>query len=141
MAESRTVANRFTIPRSGLGVVVAAGDVLGITALVSYGLLRHNTPGLFQSPTYAASRILPFVVAWLLVATVAGLFGDDILRDTRATVARTVVAWTGAAALGAGIRAVATTGGASPVFVGVMIGVGLVVMLPWRVGAAVVAGR
>lgn len=131
----------ISLPSSNGGIGVLAGDLLGIAVLVSIGLMRHNTPGLFQSPNYAASRILPFVMAWLIVSPVFGLFADTVVREYKQLLVRVVVAWTGAAVLGALFRDVLTTGGASPVFVAVMIGFGLLVMVPWRLAVAALFRR
>jgi hypothetical protein len=132
----------FSLPRSNAAVGVLAGDVAAIGALVSIGLMRHRTPGLLQSPSYAGSRILPFVIAWVVVSVGVGLFADSVLRDHRRTLVRVVPGWTGAAILGALIRDTFTSGGADPVFVAVMVGFGLLVLVPWRLGiAAVIRGQ
>lgn len=143
MSRYRTVVDsvRFSLPRSNAALGVLVGDLLGITALVSLGLMRHNTPGLFQSPTYAASRIVPFLLGWVLVAPAFGLFGTDIIRDYRHTLVRTCLAWTGGAVLGSILRDVATSGGAAPVFVAVMVGFGLLVLAPWRVATVALLGN
>jgi hypothetical protein len=131
----------FSLPQSNAAIGVLAGDIVGIATLVSIGLMRHNTPGLLQSPSYAGSRILPFVIAWVLVAVGLGLFAPSVLRDYRQTLVRVVPGWTAAAILGALIRDAFTSGGADPVFVAVMVGFGLLVLVPWRLGVVAVIRR
>lgn len=131
----------FSLPQSNTAIGVLAGDIVGIATLVSIGLMRHRTPGLLQSPSYAGSRILPFVVAWLLLSVGVGLFADSVLRDYRRTLVRVAPAWTATAVLGALIRDAFTSGGADPVFVAVMVGFGLLVLVPWRVGIVAVIRR
>jgi hypothetical protein len=136
-----TDAVPFSLPRSSAALGVLAGDLMAITILVSIGLMRHNTPGLLQSPSYAASRILPFVIAWLIAAVALGLFTESVLRDYPRTLLGVCLGWTGAAVLGSVLRDTFTTGGAHPVFVAVMIGFGLLVVVPWRVGTAALIRR
>jgi hypothetical protein len=131
----------FSTPQSNAAIGVLAGDIVGIATLVSIGLMRHNTPGLMQSPSYAGSRILPFVIAWVFVSVGVGLFADSVLREYHQTLVRVVPGWTAAAILGALIRDVFTSGGADPVFVGVMVGFGLLVLVPWRLGVVAVLRR
>jgi len=111
------------------------GDLLVIAALVTYGLLSHNIPDPWQYPGYLLSRILPFMIAWVVVSPFFRLFDLERLASYRRTMLALVPAWIAAAVLGATIRAVATSGGATPVFVAVMTGFGLLALTPWRLSA------
>ena len=131
----------FGPPTSGAGFAVLLGDLVVITGLVTVGLISHNIPDPWQYPGYLLSRILPFLLAWLAVSPFFRLFDRDRLGSYRLTLLAVVPAWIGAAVLGAAIRAVATSGGAAPVFVGVMSGFGLLALTPWRLSAVTLYRR
>jgi len=122
----------FRPPRTRRGVAVLLGDLAVITGLVTVGLLSHNIPEPWGSPGYFFSRVAPFLLGWLLVSPFFGLFETDRLDSYRETVQVLIPAWICAALLGVAIRAVATTGGAAPVFIAVMSGFGLLALSPWR---------
>lgn len=130
----------FGLPRSRGAVAVLVGDLIVVLALITIGLLSHNVEQPWQFPAYVFSRFAPFGVAWLLVSPLAGLYRESRLCSYRQTILVLIPAWIGAAVLGALLRAVATSGGAGPVFVAVIAGFGLLVLLPWRL-ASVAAYR
>jgi hypothetical protein len=138
---SLTASIQFEPPRSTAGIAVLLGDLAVIAGLVMVGLLSHNIPDPWQYPGYLLSRITPFMLGWLIVAPFFGLFGDDRLGSYRNTVAFLLPAWICAAVVGATVRAVATSGGAGPVFVAVMSGFGLLTLLPWRLTAVALHRR
>jgi len=129
---SLTPSLQFEPPRSTAGIAVLLGDLAVIAGLVTVGLLSHNIPDPWQYPGYLLSRITPFMLGWLLVAPFFGLFGADRLGSYRSVATFLLPAWICAAVVGATVRALATSGGAGPVFVAVMSGFGLLVLLPWR---------
>lgn len=122
----------FRPPRSSPGIAVLVGDIAVVAGLVTVGLLSHNVPDPWQYPGYLVSRIAPFLLGWLIVSPFFGLFERDRIGSYRDTMLVLIPAWICAAVLGAAIRAVATTGGAGPVFVSVMVGFGLLALSPWR---------
>jgi hypothetical protein len=142
MTRYRTLVRslQFSPPRSRAGVAVLAGDLAVVLALITIGLLSHNVPEPWQFPAYVFSRFAPFAIAWLLVSPLVGLFREARLGSYRGTVTVLIPAWICAAVLGAVFRAVGTSGGASPVFVAVIAGFGLLMLLPWRL-ASVAAYR
>lgn len=117
---------------------VAAGDLLAILAVLTVGLLRHGTNPL-TAPRYAALVVAPFVFGWALSAVLLGAYASETLASPRATVGLAVLSWVGAVAVGAAIRATPTApGGASPVFVAVMLGFGGLAVGAWRTVVALV---
>lgn len=125
-AESWIVIDWATVP-------LIVFDFLLIVALVAWGLTTHHVDPL-DRPLYTLQTAAPFLVGWLIMAPVAGALS----RQARSRVTFTGIAagasWLGAAIIGSAIRATPLLpGGADPVFVLVMVGTGLVIMVPWRV--------
>lgn len=137
MTRYRNTATSLSLglPRSRAAVAVLAGDLVVVLALITIGLLSHNIEQPWQFPAYVLSRVAPFAVAWLLVSPLAGLYRESRLTSYRQTILVLIPAWTCAAVLGAVLRAVATSGGAGPVFVAVIVGFGLLLLLPWRLAS------
>lgn len=115
-------------------VVLAAGDILLVLVFVVLGELRHGV-----DPVGKAGRVvsttLPFVMGWLIAASIAGLYTGR--RGPIQTALRTAIAWTAAAGVGVGLRATPhAPGGFDTAFLLVAIGVGVVLLIPWRIVAA-----
>lgn len=133
MADTRTLAPRPE--RSATTVGLLLGDVALITLFVVLGEFRHHDPGMV--PAQTPGTLVPFLVGWAVAALLAGVYARHVRTDVRAAVGRTALAWTGAVAVGQGLRATAAfPGDASPAFVAVSLAVGLVLLLPWRAVAA-----
>lgn len=131
---------RYHPPQSRTGAAALFGDLCVISVLITIGLLSHNIPQPWQYPAYTASRIAPFVIGWLLVAPFFGLFDESSVRSYRA-ILRLIPAWICAALVGVTLRAVATSGGAGPVFFAVMAGFGLLFLCSWRIVVVTVSRR
>ena len=116
------------------------GDFLVITALVAWGLTTHYVDPITR-PLYLGRTVAPFLVGWLVMAPLAGAFSADALSSLTRMVIAASAGWVGAALVGVALRATPLhPGGADPVFVLVMVGFGLLVVIPWRVAVVVVAG-
>ncbi|MFC4541983.1 DUF3054 domain-containing protein [Halosolutus amylolyticus] len=134
---SRTTTRDGRVDRETL--LLGAVDVCVVVAFVTVGLLSHGTNPIAE-PIAALETIAPFVLGWLAIAPLAGVYGT---RSTSiARVARvTAVAWIAAANVGLILRA-------SPLFDGsavwpftlVMTGFGLLALVGWRVAYAAVDG-
>ena len=122
-------------------VVLAIGDVGCLVLVVAIGLLEHGLNPLSR-PGYLLFTSVPFVLAWLLIAPLLGVYARPWWDRTLLGLVVVVVAWVAAAWIGAHIRATDVfPGGAHPVFVLVMVGAGLVALLPWRLSAILVNRR
>lgn len=127
IAGGRIVANRHT---AGL----LLGDLIVIGILVGLGEIRHGGALLDWAVTYGE-----FAVAWIAVATLFGTYGETAIRSMRWSAGRTLLSWTIAATLGVAIRALVEPFATfSFVFLLVMLGTGLIFLLPWR---AIIAPR
>jgi len=131
----RTLAVGPSLPASLPAIAVLLGDLLVVLSFVSVGIFRHGGAP-WADPTYTLETFAPLLVAWLVLAPLAGVYHRETLTDYRRTVALVVGTWIVVALVGAAIRATPQfTGGASPTFVLVNILFGTLLLLPWRVAA------
>lgn len=127
MAAGRVLANRRT-------AWLVVGDLVVIGIFVAVGVLRHNGGVSDWAITFGE-----FSLAWLVVATSFGTYSPAGSGSRSQSVGRTVGSWLIAAPVGVALRAwVEPLATFSPVFLLVMVGTGLVFLVPWR---AVVAPR
>ena len=126
------MAGRVVIHRRTAWLLI--GDLVVIALFVGLGELRHGGAVLDWAVTTGE-----FALAWLAVGIPLGAYGTTALQSVRRSAGRTLVIWAVAAPVGVAIRALleplATF---SLVFLAVMLGTGLVFLLPWR---ALVAPR
>lgn len=125
------------VPRPDLSIgtlALAVGDVVLITVFVGLGEIRHFP--LEQALSRTPGTLVPFLGGWLVGALLLGVYTSDRMGDPRTAVWRTGLAWTVAVAIALGLRATpAIPGSAPPAFVAVSLGVGLALLVPWRVVA------
>lgn len=120
--------------------LVALGDLACIGLFVVAGEISHNVDPV-ANPVYVAETALPFVIGWAVVAVLGGLYAADARRSWRRAVGLTVPAWAVAALVAQGIRATPYLhGGAALPFYLVSVGVGLALLVPWRVATSRLVG-
>jgi hypothetical protein len=129
----RTATATRRVVRSTTTLGLALADLFLILLFVVLGELQHyGLAGLARVPVTAA----PFVLGWALAAVALGLYGTAWLASPRAAALRTAGAWVVAVAVGQGLRATPyLPGDAAPAFVVVSLGIGMVLLVPWRVAA------
>lgn len=115
---------------------VAVVDLAIVVGLIVVGQLSHDTNPL-ADPLASIESIVPFVVGWVVVAGLAGLYGRSA-RSTPTDAARAIgVCWLAAANVGFLLRGSPAFAGEVPWdFTVVLTGIGLVVFVTWRVGYA-----
>lgn len=129
-----TIGRGWIDPRPRTAIL-AVGDVTVLLVVVAAGLLEHGLNPLSR-PVYVLVTAIPFLLGWLVVAPFLGAYARTWWRRPIAGVVALVPIWVVAAWVGAQIRATALfPGGAQTVFVLVMIGSGLVALVPWRLVA------
>ena len=132
-----TAAPRGRIDRSPTTLALALGDLLLIAVFVVAGEFSHGV-SLFEQPWIVLDTAIPFYVGWVLVAPLAGVYGTRARASPRRAALLTAGAWTGAALVGQLLRATDLFHGDWAVaFVLVSIGVGLALLVPWRVAVSV----
>lgn len=137
LRQVRTIDVRPHVPRSPAAGLVLVGDLLGLLAFVVWGLYSHGLPA-WEMPGHTLTTLAPFLIAWLALAPVFGLYRRDTLRSYRRTLGLLVGGWVIIAFVGGLIRATRFfDGGTGLTFFLVNIVFGLLILLPWRL--AVVA--
>ncbi|WP_336344460.1 DUF3054 domain-containing protein [Halalkalicoccus ordinarius] len=125
--------------RSATTALLLLGDLAIIVLQLSAGLRTHGIDPL-ASPAYTAETIAPFLIGWLLVAPLLGVYTDQVRESVAETALSVGIAWIAAALVGLGLRATPwLQGGAPAAFVAVTIGVGLATLLPWRLVATAIS--
>lgn len=148
----------------GVGVVpsrlhagLLLGDVAVIVLLLGAGMVRHRTltqvsevvigpvgalgPLVLSLPLRALLVIGPFVVSWLVVATLTGAYTVAVRRSTVDAAVNAVGTWLVAALVGAGLRSLPMLPGRAPVtFLAVVVGFGAVGLAVWRGAVTYVVG-
>jgi hypothetical protein len=123
---------RPTLPVSRPAVTTLAGDVLALLAFVVTGLHSHGMRA-WEMPVHTLETLAPFLIAWAVVAPLAGVYHRETLTRYRLTVPLVTLAWVVAAVLGTQLRATAYFPGDAPlVFVLVSIAVGTLCLLAVR---------
>jgi Protein of unknown function (DUF3054) len=109
-----------------------AGDLLAIFIFVFVGRETHDLAGQPNALLALALTVGEFWLPWLLVGWLGGAFGPPGDR-LRGFLARTGVAWLGAAPLGVLLRALVLGRDViPPAFLAVTLGVGGAFVLAWR---------
>ena len=121
-------------------LVLAIGDLVAIVALILVGQLSHDIDPVTE-PLASIESMVPFLVGWLVISVLAGVYAHEIATSVARTARSTTVAWIAAANVGLIIRSTPLfDGGAVWPFNLVLTGTGLVVLLGWRIGYATVVG-
>lgn len=122
------------VDRSATSLAVAVGDAALIGLFVLAGELSHYTIDfLLANPGRIVGTALPFYTGWVIAALALGAYS----RAARETPARAALigggTWIIAALIGQALRSTAVFPGDFAVtFMFVSIGVGLVLLVPWR---------
>jgi len=110
---------------------LVAGDAAALGAFVWAGAVNHG-----YAPAAAPLRYLgalaPFLLAWVAVAALAGLYTSDATTTVRRAVGWAVPAWLVALPVAHGLRVVVFRGGTSPGFLAVSGLVGGTLLVGWR---------
>lgn len=128
----RALAVGPSLPGSPPAVATLLGDLLVVFVFVAMGITNHGGAPL-ADPVYTLGRLAPFLLAWLVVAPLAGVYHRETLTDYRRTAVLVVLAWVVAAFGGSALRGSALFPGGAPVaFVLVTLSFGTALILSWR---------
>ena len=120
-----------SVPLSSVGGLAVA-DVATILFLVVLGELRHGVDVL-GNPGRVLATAGPFLVGWLVVATLVGAYDDRAFEGGPRTVQLAVGTWLGGAGIGLTLRGTRYFAGDSPLsFALVMAGLGAVALATVR---------
>jgi len=128
------------IDRSPRTAAIAAGDALAIGAFVSAGEVQHGVPPT-SYPGRFAGTLAPFLLGWVAVALIAGLYATGATATLRGALFRTVPAWLVGVLVAHALRVTPLFhGGTTPAFVLVSAVVGGGLVVGWRSLVAVLDG-
>lgn len=120
------------LPTSRFMAAVLVGDLVVLFAFVATGQYAHEYY-FWEFPMHTVMVLLPFLIAWLVVAPLAGLFSRNRIHRYELTVVLVVIAWVAASLLGGLIRSTAYfPGGMPPSFLAATIAFGILFLVPWR---------
>ncbi len=125
----------FRSGRGRSGVLPAlVGDLLVFLVFSAVGRSEHDLEVTLEDTLLTA---LPFIVMWLIIGTLHGVYASEALRYPGAAAKRTLVAWLFAAPWALLLRSVILR---SPIvvvqFALITIGLNLVLLTVWRVAYA-----
>jgi len=121
-------------------VLVGLVDLGALAALVVVGQLSHGIDPI-TAPLAALETTVPFLLGWLLIAPLSGVYAREALSIPRTALCRTTVGWLAAANVGFVLRSSpAFDGGLAWAFTLVMSATGLAVLAGWRLAYATIRG-
>jgi zinc transporter ZupT len=130
---------RGRVDPAPLTAAAAAGDLVCIGLFVGVGSTVGHSIG---HPVRIAITFSTFALGWGVVSLLAGVHAAETHRSLRATAGRTVLAWVVGAALVQGLRWTdPVPGNPALAFYLVSVGVGLALLVPWRLGVTALARR
>jgi hypothetical protein len=122
-------------------VGLALGDVAAIMAFIVAGEYQHNADPL-GNPELVVTAAAPFLLSWAVVAFFGGLYTRDAVASPRRAVSWAVPAWLVATLLSHALRSTSLFRGDTAVaFVLVTMAVGGVLVVGWRLAAAIALER
>lgn len=107
-----TVRDRFPTTRTAVGILI--GDLVALFAFLAVGQYSHGY-FFWEFPVRTVVVLAPFVVGWLLVAPLSGLFTRRTMASYRYTLLTVVPAWIVVSLLGGAVRKTALVPGNAPV--------------------------
>ncbi len=129
---------RTRVDRAPIVPALLVGDVGAILLFVGIGINSHGGDPLGE-PAHLVLTAAPFLLSWLLVALLGGLYTTDAVLGLRRALSWTVPAWVVAALLGQGLRATPWFPGDTAVtFAIVSIVAGGALLTGWRLGMTLV---
>ncbi|ELY94392.1 hypothetical protein C483_02995 [Natrialba hulunbeirensis JCM 10989] len=120
-------------------LLVGTVDIALLTALILYGQYSH---GLVDGVPALLESLAPFVLGWIAMAALSGLYTRNSTASVIGTARLTALTWIAAANIGLSLRVSPYLDGAAAWPFGLVItGFGLVALVGWRIGYATIARR
>jgi hypothetical protein len=105
------------------------GDIFVLALITITGFATH---GEIERVHRMLTTFIPFIIAWLIIAPIFGLFHDEITREAN-QLWRVLWAMIAVAPLAAWLRGLWLNTPILPIFVLVILGVSAPIMLLWRI--------
>lgn len=120
---------------------LAIGDLVAVTAFVIIGQINHGGQPL-ANPEIIPGTLAPFLIGWILVGFLGGLFTLDSVSTVRRALSWTVPAWVFAALIAHALRATALfEGDTALTFLAVTLTAGGLLVVGYRCVAAYAANN
>jgi hypothetical protein len=138
---STTTSLRSRVEVSPLAAGLVIGDAAALSVFFTLGAESHGFRP-FANPAVVAEGVAPFLLTWMLAATVTGLYASSALTSPARALSVAVPAWILAALAGHGLRATQLFRGSTAwTFILVSLVVGGVLVVGWRALAGLVYSR
>ncbi|MFT4903754.1 MAG: hypothetical protein ACI8UR_000301 [Natronomonas sp.] len=113
---------------------IAVGDIIALLAFLLAGTLQHSTITEIQmNPEIYLFAAGPFILGWLIAAPLIGAYSPGGGSAANSSIPLAIRSWVPAAIIGLVVRVVAVPErGFAPVFAGIMLVGGAVVLSVWR---------
>jgi hypothetical protein len=130
-----------SVPTSLTAVAILLGDAFVILGFIATGIHSHG--GIpWQTPQYTLETFAPFLIAWLLLSPLLGVYHPRTLTDYPGTALHVTLTWVGTAILGALVRSTSFFHGSAPLsFVVPITLLGVLFFLPWRLFTVLLTRR
>jgi len=133
-----SLRSRLALSSTTAGIALVDIALIGVFVVV--GELSHGISPV-ESPFRVADTFAPFLIGWVVASVLADAYGYRAFSNAKAAATVAGATWISAALLGQLLRGTALFhGNLSLPFVLVSIGVGLVLLVPWRVLVALRSG-
>lgn len=133
--EDRLDVSRWT-------AVLAVGDLIALVAFIAAGQYHHAGTNPFLTPLRLLEGLAPFLIGWVVVAMIGGLYTHDALLGPRRMLSWSIPAWVFAAIIALALRSTALFyGDVTGLFPVVALGFGGIILVGWRTVAAVLLPR
>lgn len=121
-------------------ILLGVGDVALLAGLIVVGQLSHDVNPIEQ-PLATLEAIAPFVIGWLAVAALAGLYTRPVASSVSQAARLATVTWLATANVGLLLRQSVFGDTAVWPFPLVITGFGLLLLVGWRIGYAAYVDR
>ncbi len=112
--------------------ILVAGDIVALLIFAAIGRRSHGEAAGLGAILEVARTAAPFILGWMIAATLAGAYAPSRTRGPGAMLLTTLIGWTGGLVLGAVFRAL-MIGRFSPVsFYVITFLVALLILGGWR---------
>ena len=113
---------------------LAVGDILGISAVLTIGVIFHNGIAyLSTAPIGWGLTILPFLIGWVVISPLIGAYSAGAAESAKAAIPLAIRAWIPASIVGLGLRATPLfDGGVGITFVAVVLITGAIAVTATR---------
>jgi len=135
---SATSSLRWRVDAEPSMAALAVGDLIAVLVFVVVGEITHDIDPIAQ-PARVLGTLLPFLIGLAVVAALGGLYTRDAIRSPKRAASLIAPAWIGAVLIAQVLRATALfPGDAAVTFALVAMAIGGLLLVLWRVVAALV---